>query len=187
MLKLVTSDSFERNNYYDGQVLTASDFSNEQKYHNAKRKLLNRCLHGSRIACGLNVRLIEDVAILEEGMALDCCGREIFVPDSIKVEIPEFDDSCYLLLQYSEREGKPFPIPNPGTTSDDQGLQYTRTIECFRICWGHENPIARHERRDTHWVCCEQDHPIPLARLMVRRDSPIIDERFFDAIREHSS
>jgi hypothetical protein len=38
---------FERPRYFAGKLLTAEDFELEQRYHIAKRWLLNRELHGA--------------------------------------------------------------------------------------------------------------------------------------------
>ncbi len=45
-----------RMNYFHGQLLTARDFRTEQDYVREKLKLLNRCLHGYGVLCGLAVR-----------------------------------------------------------------------------------------------------------------------------------
>jgi len=173
--------SLKRPNFYAGMMFTEDDLREEQQYHIAKRNLLNRCLYGCRIACGLEVRLCDDVIHIEPGMALDCCGREIYVPEPTKVEIPPLDESSYLLLQYKEKQSNPVPVPSAAGHDDE--LQYTRTIESFQLVWGSDNPIAQHERRDTYWICCEQDHPIPLARIIVTRDGLMMDDKFATTIQ----
>ena len=44
-----------RMNYFQGQLLTARDFRTEQTYVREKLKLLNRCLHGYGVLCGLEI------------------------------------------------------------------------------------------------------------------------------------
>ncbi len=41
--------------YFYGQMLGAADFQDEQRYFREKLKLLNRCLHGYGVICGLKV------------------------------------------------------------------------------------------------------------------------------------
>ena len=73
----------KRTSYFDGKLLVARDFIAEQAYHIGKRQMLNQGLHGMGTVCGLKV--IEHPAIdcrrdhmvLEPGLALDCCGREL--------------------------------------------------------------------------------------------------------------
>ena len=47
--------SFERLNYFYGQMLGVSDFRTEQAYFLEKLKLHNRCFHGYGVVCGLGV------------------------------------------------------------------------------------------------------------------------------------
>lgn len=44
-----------RVNYFHGQMLGARDFRAEQAYLRAKLRLMNRCLHGHGVVCGLEV------------------------------------------------------------------------------------------------------------------------------------
>ncbi len=88
----------KRNNYTDGTLLVANDFQNEQAYHRGLRHLHNAHLHGTGIVCGLD--LIEHPApgcrpenlVLEPGLALDCCGQEIIVPERTLVPVSELLD-----------------------------------------------------------------------------------------------
>jgi len=172
---------FKRPNYYTGMLVTAADLREEQQYHIAKRNLLNRCLYGCRIACGLEVRLCDDVIRVDSGLALDCCGREILVAEPTQVQIPDLDESSYLLLQYREQPSDPAPVPSAPGSGD--AAQYTRTIETFELVWNRANPLANHVRRDSSWICCERDHPVPLARLTVAGDKFLMDEKFSQAMR----
>lgn len=104
--------SFERNNYYNGKLLSADDFEAEQKYINDKRRLINRFVGGFGRVCGLDVLAVSDDSIsLEPGIAIDGYGREIVVsePDIKKLSsINGYDKSgmaseYYLFIEYSEK------------------------------------------------------------------------------------
>jgi hypothetical protein len=88
-----------RNVYFDGKLLLARDFEDEQVYHIAKQQLLNATLHGTGTACGLKVveHPAEDCraafALLQPGLALDCCGREIIVPKKVAIPVGELLDA----------------------------------------------------------------------------------------------
>jgi hypothetical protein len=86
------SAPFERNHYFCGKLLVERDFVAEQLYHRAKQQLHNRYLHGCGIVCGLSVRphprCPERRVIVDTGLALDRCGRELFVPREYEVELP---------------------------------------------------------------------------------------------------
>ena len=85
----------ERLNYFTGQFLTERDFKAEQNYLRGKQLQHNRYLHGWGAVCGLKLKQHPDPAcrdrilILEPGLALDCCGREIVVPDCVYIDLIE--------------------------------------------------------------------------------------------------
>ena len=102
---------FERNNYYYGKLMTARDFKDEQCYFNEKRWLINRMIHGWGVVCGLDVHF-EDYAeeciqekstcqkksqckiIIEPGLAIDCCGREILVCEQQTITLDDLEKRC---------------------------------------------------------------------------------------------
>ena len=83
----------QRNAYFDGLMLEARNFVNEQDYHRGHRQMHNALLHGTGTVCGLKVvaHPAEDCrrefAVLEPGYALDCCGQEIIVPRRVLIPI----------------------------------------------------------------------------------------------------
>jgi DNA-binding beta-propeller fold protein YncE len=85
--------SQERLNYFTGQFLAERDFKDEQNYHIGKHRQHNRYLHGWGTVCGLKVTQHPNSAcqdrfiIIEPGLALDCCGREIVVRDNVYVDL----------------------------------------------------------------------------------------------------
>lgn len=85
----------QRLNYFTGQFLVEKDFKDEQDYHVGKHRLHNRYLHGWGTVCGLKVvehpnpDCQKRFVIIEPGLALDCCGREIIVREKIYVDIPK--------------------------------------------------------------------------------------------------
>ena len=64
----------KRPHYFDGQLLTAADFSQEQEYHLGQRRLHNRMLHGAGVVSGLRVSAGETSSapaiVVEAGFAL---------------------------------------------------------------------------------------------------------------------
>jgi hypothetical protein len=84
--------------YFDGQLLTAQDFRDEQQYHLEKQRLHNRLLHGVGIVTGLEVVVVKGTTVqVRPGLALDSHGREIIVPD------PQRTDAA----QPTNEEGQP--------------------------------------------------------------------------------
>ena len=78
-------DQLARNSYFTGKLLVERDFTDEQRYFLGKARRHNQALHGTGVACGLKV--IEhpnpgcraQYVLVEPGIAVDCCGREIVV------------------------------------------------------------------------------------------------------------
>lgn len=162
---------FKRVNYFQGQVLTEQDLLDEQEYHNSKRHLLNRCLHGSGVIYGLEVSINENFLTIETGLALDCRGREIYVPEKQIGIKPLNEKDLYLLIEYHEYESDPIPSIGDGAT-----VNHTRITESFRLSWGSGNPMARHEPHDRRWKSCGECHPALLAKLCYRRGQLAMEE-----------
>ena len=74
----------ERNRYFHGKFMTPRDFRQEQAYVVSRQRLHNRALHGWGVVCGLGViqhpgKGCEGSVIVQTGLAIDCCGRELIV------------------------------------------------------------------------------------------------------------
>lgn len=102
---------FERNNYFYGKLLTVSDFNEEQRYMNDKRRIGNVFHQGIGVVAGMRVQAIDDQTIsIGAGMALDGLGREIIIPEGITKKISVIDgfaglsnlDTAYLMVRYKE-------------------------------------------------------------------------------------
>jgi hypothetical protein len=95
---------FCRSNYYRGKLLTERDFRDEQRYFADKARLHNLALHGWGIVCGLAVRPHPHCpqlrVVVEPGLAIDTCGREIRVLEGTDLLLPQPppkttpDDDC---------------------------------------------------------------------------------------------
>src|SRR5438094_7199438 len=74
--------SLTRPRYFYGQLLDVRHFESEQDYFRRKLGLLNQMVSGFGVVCGLDVKPGPDdhSVIVEPGLALDKCGREIVVP-----------------------------------------------------------------------------------------------------------
>lgn len=83
-------------NYFDGLFMTARDFHTEQSHRIGKHRQHNRYLHGWGTVCGLRIVQHPDPAcrdrfvILEPGLALDCCGREIVVREQVYIDLVKY-------------------------------------------------------------------------------------------------
>jgi len=135
---------FERNNYYFGKMLTVRDFTDEQKYLNEKRWLLNRYGLGWGVLCGLQVRPggAKNKVIVDPGFALDRYGNEIMVCQVHEVDLETAQEpppgeehryKYYLYIQYHEcpTEAAPIPVEDCGELKTD--CVYNRTQETYQL------------------------------------------------------
>jgi hypothetical protein len=197
---------FLRLRYFHGQMLAATDFQREQAYFVQKLKLRNRCLHGYGVACGLRVSPVaaadpcdtgpadhQPVVTLHSGVALDCAGNEIVVPDDCPVELlamlsaADHDRFCdgnrvYLCIEYCEKATG----PTRGVYADSCG----GVAECeFGWCQDSYRIRATLTRPDNDGCadpCCEpcRDPCLLLARIDdVRKGYPILAEAIHQEVR----
>lgn len=84
----------ERNRYFTGKYMTARDFAGEQAYFLDRQRLHNRLFHGWGIVCGLrvlhhpNAQCRENWVVVKAGVAVDCCGREVYLAEDTPIEVP---------------------------------------------------------------------------------------------------
>ena len=136
----------DRNRYFQGKMLTSRDFEIEQKYYNSKRRILNRCILGAGVVCGLGVYKNDDTSIcVETGLALDYTGREIVIDQPIirKLQMIEGEEKlenyskAYLCLRYDEELKE--PVNNLGI-SDITSQQFNKVRETYKIYLDTEEP-----------------------------------------------
>ena len=160
------TQAFRRVHYFSGMQLTAEDLAQEQEYHSGKRRLQNRLLLGMGIATGLECRWSKRQGlILEPGVAIDCMGREIVVPERQHMPVPDRKDRFYVGIIATERGVAPIPAPG----SED--VMPSRIEEGFEVLLLDDTPCKGHASRpDGRWACCGGDHPVPLARLRWKKE-----------------
>lgn len=193
------SNAAERNRYYTGKYMTARDFRDEQEYFLSRHRLHTRLLHGWGIVCGLEVnhhpdwqhRFDTDCAkravVINPGIALDCCGREIVVPKKLYFELPlprypasaqtainpddreEIQEGKFLLgICYEETEIERVPALYAEGAHDPTRLQANRVREGARLvirrrdqvqgdCWRTLDSPDLTNCRDD----CDDNHPGP--------------------------
>lgn len=149
-------NEFRRPRYFHGMLLDDKDFLDEQGYHAGKRRLLNRMLHGTGVVCGLDLnaerggRWIEITA----GLALDCCGNEIYVNKTRRFDLSQLvppkksaadrddcrerDDNApgaryYVGVRYDEKETNPVAVYLPGGGCEERTCESSRVKEGYCV------------------------------------------------------
>lgn len=145
----------KRNNYFAGKFLTERDFTAQADYHRGQQFLHNSLLHGTGTVCGL--KLIQhpsencrrDFVVLEPGMALDCCGRQLTVPERTLIRVADMlqadpdlaaalDGSRHLVLGLEACDVGVEPVPAilPGCGSEGQDTDYGYIAERYHpVLW----------------------------------------------------
>jgi len=135
----------QRNHYFAGKLLSEQDFQAEQTYLIRKHTQHARYLHGYGVVCGLRVRPAAPPqprrVLVEPGLALDRCGREIVVPQPVEFQLrtPSQHGPVYLVIEYSEEGTDTIPVPGPPDGPQDM-VEPSRIIEAFRFSLRHEPP-----------------------------------------------
>jgi hypothetical protein len=148
--------AFCRNHYYRGKLLTERDFRDEQRYQMDKLRLHHVALHGWGIVCGLRLHphphCPDRRIVLEPGLAIDDCGREIRVMREVEINLP-----------------LPPPRPQEPPCSDDEGTggEAQKTGEPLQADVGQQqekNHHGGHQAEHEHADDLDQDdeeHPLP--------------------------
>jgi hypothetical protein len=173
---------FERTRYFEGMVLSADDFRTEQEYHCNKRRMHNRCLHGSRVACGLEVDLRRNKVHIEPGMALDCQGNEIVVSEPVKISLPSRKRRFFLTVAHAEIPIRPVHILGLGHGPETE--KFSRIQETFELGWTARDPLAGHHWHNGAWVPCGRPHPIAIAKFVFRRRKIRLSKSFEEKISQ---
>jgi hypothetical protein len=175
--------TFRRNTYFNGKLMTERDFADEQSYLVGKDWLHNSLLHGQGTVCGLKViphrnpECQDKYVILEPGVALDCCGREIILtreelvtliaPPPVDGGTPESQD-LFIAVCYMEKLEEKIPVILPDCDCADNNQAYNRIREGYRIHQffrpaGERSPVLPPLRARLDWL-----HTITLLRQSPR-------------------
>lgn len=133
----------QRLRYFDGEYLRSYDFTDEQSYHIAMRRLMNMRLHLHGIVYGLEIVMDQDSVLpngpfffsIAPGMVIDKTGREIVVtaPYSLSNVLtgPGLTPGWYeVWICYQENETG---LPAAGYVDCNVQNQYTRFQESFQV------------------------------------------------------
>jgi hypothetical protein len=152
------ADPSKRVNYTLGLVLGVDEFQQDQLYHAAGRRWHNRLLHGYGTVWGLKVEAPQAGDQQPEirvgaGVAVDPCGREICVPDTMCVKLGPwltrhkaslqqiYGDAApqglsipvAVVLCHRECPDDAVPVPGEPCRSQEDAMQPSRIRETFEL------------------------------------------------------
>ncbi|MFP2900078.1 hypothetical protein [Corallococcus sp. 4LFB] len=97
--------------YFDGQLLTVSELTDEQDFHRLRHERHARQLHTPGIARGLEVRkgASQEVSV-SPGVAVDARGRQLILEAETRLTVPHAAENRGLLvISFKEADGKTDP------------------------------------------------------------------------------
>jgi hypothetical protein len=122
--------------YFDGELLSTSDFSDEQAYFVEMHRRHNRFLHSPGVVNGLEIHAKDESVVISPGYALDCYGRELILKEAIELAIKNLESPLYVTIEYTEKQTDEIPLDNtikPASRIEDCVLAYM---------------VSKHEQRD---------------------------------------
>lgn len=152
----------ERVRYFDGQLLTARDFLDEQRYHRTVARRHAAFLHDHGTVCGLKLAEHENPAcrnrfvMLRPGLAQTCCGDAIVVAADTQIDLRSAIEKAYearsieldepqdvfVELVYQECDREPTPSLGADCACEEHGREYARTGESWRVQVSLDPPDA---------------------------------------------
>ncbi|HET7460538.1 MAG TPA: hypothetical protein VFJ82_04800 [Longimicrobium sp.] len=168
----------ERLRFWNGRFLVARDLRHQQDDLVRRVEYHQRFAHGEGILCGYSVRrhprreCVDEWLVVEPGMAYDCCGRTLWMPEPRAVRIPGYERPAEAPApepypgggEEGGQGGYEPPRPANGYGGDAYGAEeYARDAGAdpgFRPGPGPE-PDEPGRRPDPEWfvVACRVDRP----------------------------
>jgi hypothetical protein len=173
---IATLRHLKRNRFFSGKLLTQQDLELEQDYFRERLKRHNRYLHGFGVVFGLKVsKRGRTTIIVSAGLAIDCQGNEIVVPEPLELTLPdsELGNSLFLSITFIDRETD--PIPAVGLNCS--GMENSRIEESAAPIFGKANANQGHRHFRGRWLACGKSHELTIAKLRLSSGHWRIDRR----------
>lgn len=138
-------ERFEKNQFFQGKLMTARDMQTEQEYHEERLNVLNRFATGSGILYGTEVSSVEAderelKVTIEPGVIIDKYGRMVVIEHSTTKTLPlPGEDEIYLFIRFDESEMESVPVPEVRGASDEEYMS-NRIVEDFELTYQESPP-----------------------------------------------
>jgi len=137
-------EQFEKNQFFQGKLMTARDMQAEQEYHAERLHMLNRFATGRGILYGTEISAVKETetelkVTVEPGVVLDAYGRPVVIEHSTTKTLPlPSDDVIYLYIRFEDSELESVPVPEVRGASSEEYMS-NRVVEGFDLVY-HESP-----------------------------------------------
>ena len=159
-------EQLKRPRYFDGEILSANDFTTEQEYHRAKLRRHNRYLHGWGVVSGFSVSVRDGSVIVESGVAIDCAGNEIFLKRQTMSAPSESANRLYVVVEYYESTVEPVAQLLDFDCASEEGQGDAWIEEAPRIRIMDVDPNLDHDEVGPGSCGCGRQHPMAIASLV---------------------
>jgi len=138
-------EQFEKNQFFQGKLMTARDMQTEQDYHTERLHALNRFSTGQGILYGAEVSSVEETetelkVTVEPGIVLDAHGHPIIIEHSTTRTLPlPSDDVIYLFIRFDTNELESVPVPEVRGASSEEYMS-NRVVEDFEVTYQESPP-----------------------------------------------
>jgi hypothetical protein len=172
---IATLSHLKRNRFFTGKFLTAEDLALEQEYFREKLKRHNRYLHGFGVVVGLEVSRRGSAVVISPGLAIDCQGNEIVVPEPLEQSVPSpgLGSTIFLSISYMERQTDPVPVALPNGSE----MENSRIEESALAVFEKGNANQGHRHLKGRWRACGESHGLTIAKLRFSSGQWRIDRR----------
>lgn len=138
-------EQFEKNQFFQGKLMTARDMQTEQEYHAERVHVLNRFGLGRGILYGAEVSSVEETdtelkVTVEPGVVVDAYGRPVVIEHSTTKTLPlPSEDTIYLYIRFNEAELESVPVPEVRGASTEEYMS-NRVVEGFELTYQESPP-----------------------------------------------
>lgn len=138
-------EQLEKNQFFQGKLMTARDMQIEQEYHADRLHVLNRFATGTGILYGAEVSSVEETetdlkVTVEPGVVIDAYGRPVIIEHTTTKTLPRpSDDIIYLYLRFDETELESVPVPEVRGASTEEYMS-NRIVEGFELTYQESRP-----------------------------------------------
>jgi hypothetical protein len=138
-------EQLEKNQFFQGKLMTARDMQTEQDYHANRLHVINRFATGAGILYGAEVSSVEEAntelrVTIEPGVVIDRYGRPIVIEHTTTKTLPTpSEDVIYLYLRFEETELETVPVPKVRGAGTEEYMT-NRIVEGFELTYQEVEP-----------------------------------------------
>jgi hypothetical protein len=138
-------EQFEKNQFFQGKLMTARDMETEQEYHAGRLHTLTRYGAGKGILYGTEVSSVDETetelkVTVEPGVVIDAHGRPIVIEHSTTKTLPlPSEDTIYLFIRFEKSELESVPVPEVRGARSEEYMS-NRVVEDFELTYQESEP-----------------------------------------------